>query len=104
MLLYRVRFVRALAALLLVLAGAWLPPHLFAQANSSAISGVVHDPSQAVIAGAAITVTNTETGLTRTRESDAAGRYRVGELPPGNYTLSITMTGFSREKIGRAHV
>jgi hypothetical protein len=97
MLSSRVRIARASVLLLVAVAGVALPRNLFAQATSSAISGVIHDPSQAVIAGAAITVTNTETGLTRTRESDPSGRYRVGELPPGSYQISVSMPGFSRE-------
>ncbi|MSO19733.1 MAG: TonB-dependent receptor [Acidobacteria bacterium] len=83
-----------LAVMMLALA---MPAMIFAQANSSALSGVVRDPSAAVITGAAITVTNSETGLTRTRESDPAGRYRVGELPPGTYQITVSMAGFNRE-------
>ena len=56
-----VRIARAVAISLLVILTTARPQSLWAQATSSAISGVVHDQSQAVIAGAAVTVTNTET-------------------------------------------
>lgn len=66
------------------------------QATSSAISGVVRDSSQAVIAGASIAVSNLETGISRTQETDAQGRYRVGELQPGTYEVRVTKEGFDR--------
>jgi len=74
-----------------------LPPLMSGQATSSTISGIVRDSSQAVVAGAAITVMNTGTGISRTSQSDAAGRYRVGELQPGTYQVSVTITGFATE-------
>ena len=70
---------------------------VFGQATSSAISGVVRDASQAVIAGATVTVTNVDTGISRTVESRASGLYRVGDLVPGNYQITATMAGFTRE-------
>ena len=83
-----------LALLMLALA---IPAMIFAQSNSSALSGVVRDPSSAVITGAEITVSNMDTGLTRTATSNASGVYRVGELNPGSYQITASMTGFSRE-------
>src|SRR5947208_13334820 len=68
-----------------------------AQANSSAVSGVVRDPAQAVVPGATVTVTNVETGVTRSAQSDAQGRYRIGEIPPGTYQATATMAGFSKQ-------
>src|SRR5689334_18542474 len=69
----------------------------FAQTNSSAVSGVVRDPSQAVVSGATVTMTNVETGVTRSAQSDAQGRYRIGEIPPGTYQATASMTGFSKQ-------
>src|SRR5258708_3689011 len=83
-----------IAGLLLALAA---PVFCLAQATGSAISGVVRDPSQAVVAGVTVAVTNVETGTTRTVQSDEQGRYRVGELQPGSYQVAVTMTGFSKE-------
>ena len=83
-----------LAVLMLALT---IPAMIFAQANSSALSGVVRDPSSAVITGAEIVVSNMDTGLTRTASSNASGVYRVGELNPGSYQITATMPGFSRE-------
>src|SRR5689334_16416483 len=71
--------------------------NVFAQGTSASISGVVRDASQAVVAGATVTATNTETSLSRTATSDSQGRYRVGELPPGAYQINVTMPGFASE-------
>src|SRR5690349_10890693 len=68
-----------------------------AQATSSALSGVVRDPSAAVIAGAEITVTNSETGISRSATTNASGVFRVGELIPGNYQITVAVAGFSKE-------
>lgn len=67
------------------------------QATSGILSGVVKDQSQAVIAGATVTAANTETGATRTAVTNSTGRYRVGELMPGTYQLTVSMDGFRRE-------
>lgn len=74
-----------------------LPATLFGQATSSGFSGLVRDSSQAVIAGASVSVANVETGITRTTTSDPQGRFRIGDLKPGTYQLTVTMPGFARE-------
>ena len=80
---------------LLVCLGA--PRATFGQISSSAIVGQVQDATEAVIAGAEVTVTNVETGITRARESGPSGLYRVGELQPGTYQITVSMAGFNRE-------
>ena len=92
------RVKQILAALVLALAlPAMMAIQAGAQATSSALSGVVRDPSAAVISGAEIVVTNTDTGITRTASTNASGLYRVGELIPGKYQITASMTGFSKE-------
>ena len=63
-------------------------------ADTGQIVGRVADPSDAVIAGASITVKNEETGLARTVATNASGIYTVPLLPPGGYTLTVTSAGF----------
>src|SRR5688572_27371700 len=74
-----------------------LPEGSFGQATTSTISGLVRDSSQAVIPGAMVTATNVETGISRSRGTDEGGRYRIGELQPGTYQITVALTGFSRE-------
>src|SRR6266404_5391322 len=81
----------------LLCAGLGSPVKTFAQATSSAISGMVRDTSQAVISGAAVVVTNADTGTTRQSITDAQGRYRVGEMQPGTYQISVAAAGFAKE-------
>jgi len=67
---------------------------LFAQATSQ-ISGTVKDASGAVVAGAEITVTQTDTGVTRTAVSDTSGVYSLPELPLGPYQVEVKKEGFT---------
>lgn len=52
------------------------------------------DNSGEVISGVEITITNLETGLTRTVTSGADGQYRFPLLPPGQYSLRATKAGY----------
>lgn len=86
------RLVRVWLAGILLLAS---PGLLFAQATTGSISGTVTDESKAVMPGVAITVTNPETGLSRTQVTDEDGRYRVLNLPPGTYLVTAELSGFA---------
>ncbi len=63
------------------------------QGNLGAITGTVLDPSGAVVPDAALTITNTETGVKWTAKTSSAGYYRV-PLPPGTYRLEMQRQGF----------
>src|SRR5215469_6070480 len=65
-----------------------------AQTFRGSILGTVTDTSGAVVSGANVKVHNTATGLERTTTTSAEGNYVISELPIGNYTLTITQTGF----------
>ncbi len=62
----------------------------------AAIQGTVTDPSGAVVPAAALTLKNNETGRTQTATSSDEGFYRISELPPGNYTLTVEKAGFKK--------
>ncbi len=72
-----------------------LPGMLLADVTGS-ILGVVHDPSQAVIKGVHIRVTNTQTNLSLDTVSADDGSYRFLALPVGTYTLNATLAGFQQ--------
>ena len=61
------------------------------------ISGIVTDSSDAVVAGADVTVTNTETNVTRTAVSNSDGNYSVPSLQPGLYAIKAEKQGFRGE-------
>src|SRR5262245_30111446 len=58
------------------------------------INGSVKDQSDALLPGADIKVTQTETAYTRTVVSDEAGRYTIPNLPVGPYRLEASLPGF----------
>ncbi len=65
-----------------------------AQNATGEITGLVTDPSGAVVPGVQITITDTLTGSQRTTVTSGAGLYRVGALPPGTYNVEAKKTGF----------
>ncbi len=70
-----------------------------AQSNSGSVSGLVSDPSGAVVPGATITVSNPGSGYTRNVRTDAAGRYQFQNVPFNLYHVLVTAPGFlSAEK------
>jgi hypothetical protein len=68
----------------------------FAQFKAS-IQGTVTDSTGAVISGAAVTVTNIETNKTQKVTTGNDGFYRVPELPPGKYTVTVELQGFKKK-------
>jgi hypothetical protein len=67
---------------------------LFGQTVSSSLVGTVLDPSSAVVPNAAVTATDQETGAVRAVVTDSSGVFRFLNLTPGEYSISITVTGF----------
>ena len=78
----------ATACLLLTSASA------FAQLSTAQLSGRVTDESGAVLPGATVTATQTDTGFTRNDLTDANGSYLLSNLPPGPYRLEVSLQGF----------
>src|SRR5215472_13574982 len=71
-------------------------PASFGQSTTDgAIGGVVTDQSGAIVPGANITASNLGTGSAATATTDGNGRYLVGHLQPGTYSLEVTAKGFA---------
>lgn len=67
---------------------------IMAQGVSTQLGGRVLDSQGAGIAGATVVIRNAETGLTRTLQTSAEGRYLATLLPVGPYTVTVTKAGF----------
>lgn len=68
----------------------------FAQFSSS-IEGSVTDSTGAILPGATVVLTETDTGVTDAIKSNSAGFYKFPALSPGNYRVSATLQGFGSE-------
>lgn len=65
-----------------------------APAGNAAVAGVVTDPSGAVVANAAVTVTNRQTAQSHTLRTDGGGHYAIQSLEPGVYAVTAQSPGF----------
>lgn len=64
---------------------------------AASISGMVTDPSGAVVPNAKVTIANVATGATRETSTDTAGRYAAPALPAGEYQVRASKPGFIDE-------
>jgi hypothetical protein len=71
---------------------------LYAQISfdSAILKGTIFDLSGSVVPGATVTVTNPDTGETRTLKSGEEGDYRIPALPPGTYEVAVEAPGFRK--------
>jgi Carboxypeptidase regulatory-like domain len=69
-------------------------PPLGAQSTFGTILGTAHDVSGAVIPGATVTLVNSGTSAQRIETSDGSGNFVFSNIDVGNYTITISATGF----------
>ena len=62
---------------------------------SATLSGRITDQSGAVVEGATVTAKDTDTDISRTSITDAAGRYELPGLPVGRYEVEVQKNGFA---------
>jgi hypothetical protein len=89
----------ALALLVFCLAFAAPPARAQSQASSGQIAGNVTDQNGAAVPNASVTVTNKETGLTRTATTSEDGLFTLVLLPPGTYTLTAQASNFAEATV-----
>lgn len=77
---------------------------VFAQSDTSSISGTVTDPSGAVVPNAKVTIEDEATKNQRVVTSTSVGLYTVSNLPPGNYRVKVEAQGFQGYVQQGAHV
>ena len=71
-------------------------PPLEGQVANATVTGVVRDPTGAVIPGVKVVVTNVATNLEREASTDASGVYNIPSLNPGEYKIEAEGTGFKK--------
>ena len=86
---------KALSAIVLVASLICAAPPSGAQDFRGSIVGEVVDSSGAAVPSAKIVARSPETSFEREAVSDAQGEFRLADLPPGLYRLTVTATGFS---------
>lgn len=88
---------RMLRCLLLALAAlAVFPAVAWCQGNFGGVTGHVSDVSGAAVAQATVTLINSATGVTTTVATTQDGVYVIASVPPGNYQLTVTNSGFKK--------
>src|SRR5438128_6372281 len=63
--------------------------------NAGTVSGAVVDPNGAVVPNASVTLSNSITGYKRTVNTDTDGTFRFANVPPNNYQVTASGTGFA---------
>lgn len=87
------RYASLCAAVLLTLAA---PSEAVSQpAQTGAIAGVVQDPTGGVLPGVTVTATSQERGTVRSAVTDETGRFVLPALAIGNYSVEVSLDGFS---------
>ena len=89
---------------IILAAAAVLTPLLHGQAITQTIQGLVTDATGAVIPGASVTLTNRDTGVTTTIQTNETGNYSFPQVPVGNYDLSCQLEGFKTDNVTNQRV
>jgi hypothetical protein len=89
--MFRRQWIVTLLALVVLFAPARF---LLGQADQGTITGVVQDPSGAVIGNASVTLTNVDEGQVLRSNSDGSGIYVFSPIKIGNYKITVAAPGF----------
>ena len=81
-----------------------LPVLVYGQGYFGTVSGLISDPSQAVVPGAQVTLIDQQKGYQFTTTSDKSGRYLFTSIPPGTYSVSTEVAGFEKSVLTNIRV
>src|SRR5215471_17585123 len=70
--------------------------HSHAQEKSGSLHGTIFDDTGAVLPGATVTLTNKSTHRILETATGPYGDYTVRDIPPGQYSILVTLAGFTR--------
>ena len=74
----------------------WLALPVMAQSTTGSLTGLVTDPQGAIVSGATITLTNSETRVETRTTSNDQGEFVFPSVPPGRYSLGVEATNFKK--------
>ncbi len=82
-----------------------LTPVLSAQsADTGSIFGTIQDKSGAVLPDTRISITNTNTGIAKTMNTNGSGFYSIEAIPSGDYLVVVEKNGFEAVKVQNIHL
>src|SRR5262245_24283463 len=84
----KIKFLASIMTLMALSLIAW------AQTSRGSVSGLVTDSTGAVLPGAAVTLVNTQTGVSRTTVTNGEGAYRFDAVDLGLYSITISTPNF----------
>ena len=87
---------RTVVAIFAVLLATAAPAFAQSQAINGTIEGTIVDASGAVLPGVTVTITNTDTGSSRSVVTNESGVYRAPLLPLGTYKVAAELAGFRK--------
>src|SRR3569832_289292 len=79
-------------------------PKLLGQTDQGTITGVVQDPTGAVIGEATVTLTNVDLGQVLKSKTDAGGVYAFSPIKIGNYSITASAQGFETTTQSNLHL
>jgi hypothetical protein len=88
------KLTKPVAVCVVLLSFLFLTISAFAQTYRAQIRGLVTDNTGAVLPGATVTLSNVNTGVNVTRQSDSDGLYIFDYVNPGTYRITVTQPGF----------
>ncbi len=98
-----VKLAQVLLLLVCMGSGSVLP--VWSQSTSSGtVAGSVTDPSNAVVPGATVALTDSSTNIARTTTTNKEGHYIFVDVTPGVYRISVTKSGFATSKTEKQEV
>ena len=71
-------------------------PNVYGQVDQGAINGTITDTSGAVVPNAAVTLLNTDQGITLETKTNSSGGYAFSPVRAGHYTVTVTAQGFAK--------
>src|ERR1700731_520365 len=93
------RGTRSVCTALLLSAFLSVPTGMLAQTDTGRVTGSVTDSSGAILPGAIVTLTDTDTGVTQSHATGSDGNFTFPALVRGHYRIQIAASGFSSETL-----